>query len=168
MGLFGKKKYLTVYDDGTTAYVTREERVHDLYENFQKRGTSCTVILPEKEVSRQRPLRRAAATGILGFQGFALTEESTQYKRFSGTIRPVAKGLVLAENGSISDKEIRIPWESLVKAIADDNDFSLKLIDGTSIYIKSGTTLKKFEEYRNMIIDYINSKACGAVKDGWD
>ena len=167
MGLFSRK-YVDSDDDGKTILLSREEKIQSLYDDFLKIGAHCSAILPETEVKRENPLTRAAATGILGLQGFALTEDREEYKVFSGIIRPVTKGLVISGRWSVSEKEIRIPWESLIKATEEGKNFSLKLIDGTSIRIEPEHVMKKFKEYRHMVIDYINSKASGVVEDGWD
>jgi len=167
MGCFSKK-YEILTDDGKVIYVTYEEKIQDLWKKFPKEGDDCTVILPETEVTTQNPFIRAAATGILGLRGFALTGGRVQNKSFSGTIRPSTKGLILAEHEPYGQIEMKIPWTSIVKVIKVEKDFKLKLIDDTSIYIESGKLLKRFEEYRNMVIGYINSKACGVVEEGWD
>ena len=162
------KKYRTYDDEGKGKWVTYEEQLQELWEKFPKEGASCTVILPEKEMTNEDPLVRAAATGILGFQGFALTGGRVQNKSFSGTMRPATKGLVLAEREPYGQIEMKIPWTSITNIIKVQDDFKLKLIDSTSIYIKFDKFLKQFEEYRNNVIDHINSKACGVVEDGWD
>ena len=169
MGWFNKNEMIR-NDDGEAAWVTLEEKIQWLYKKFLKKGDECTVILPEMEmVQEYSPIMRSIFASAGGLEGLAFgMGQEKQRKRFSGTIRPATKGLVISGEGSVKDKEVRIPWDTILNAPKEGKNFSIKLIDGTIMRIEFERSSKRYEEYRNMVIDYIDSKACGVVEDGWD
>ena len=166
MGLFSERHYI-LDENYNSIRVTREEKIDHLYNDFLENGDECTAILPEMEMIESSPIMKAIATKSWGLAGLALTMgQEERQKAFRAIIRPAAKGLVISEE-YVKSKDMRIPWDSIYNASKEQKGFSINLIDNSAIEI-TGARLKKYEEYNERVIDYINSNACGVVEEGWD
>lgn len=66
-------------------------------------------------------------------------------------------------------RNIKVPWDSIVNAERTHKGFQLNLVNDDVIVIQAGHGLfKRYEEYKLLVIEYINSKASGVVEEGWD
>jgi len=169
MGLFERRH--VIIKDGEFVKVTREEKIQDLFEDFLEIGDECNIIFSEEVMSGKNPLLSAATTAGFGLGGLAYSMPTLEHKKYGGKIKPAEKGLVLTISTSEMRRNIKIPWSSIVSASRTHNGFTLQLIDDDVIAIHAGgppKLLKRYEEYKLLVIDYINSKACGVVEDGWD
>jgi len=137
--------------------------------NKMKKGWTSQIKLPEYESVSHGALTKGAATAAFGLVGLAMTMgSSNQQRKISTKIRFADKGIVI-EKGMVDGKELRIRWKDIVNSKKGnmDNKIVLNLVDGSSIQFYVYISLK-IEKTGEFIIDYINSRACGQVDDGWD
>ncbi len=172
MGLFKK----TLDKLGKNATEKFEKTVQEVSEKYDIReGVDVTVITSEIEIvtkDTSSDLMKTMATFSWGLTGFAMTNGKKtveQNKKITTKIKVVPKGVVF-EHASNEGKDIRIPWDNIVKTSRTTkiSYFTLHLLENQEfeIYVSPNKYSKS-----NAIAEYlsrvINENATGVEEEGW-
>lgn len=146
------------------------------FETFLEEGIDAEIALPEFETVSYGGASRVAATMVGGLIGFALTSGSTtQQRKIRSFIRPAKNGIVIP-NGTVEGKDLRIPWNAILSITQEEHHhYFIHLVEGNVIDFKITHPfwLDAFYncgdgwEFEEMIFDYLSSKPCGEIDDGW-
>ncbi|MGL6297920.1 MAG: hypothetical protein ACRC1M_02005 [Methanobacteriaceae archaeon] len=157
---------------------SEEEKLAENEEYFFtiiERGWRTKVFLPEFIVENKDIFSKGVSTLAFGLVGLAMTSVSTAKQRKLDTIVRIAeKGLVI-ENADPDGRDLRVPWENIIRAREEynDNDRILGVFvfldEGNSILIKNPKSIKNFKspEFTSKVADVINDRACALADEGW-
>lgn len=157
---------------------SEEEKLAEKEEYFFtiiERGWRAKVFLPEFIVENTDIFSKGVSTLAFGLVGLAMANVSSAKQRKLDTIVRIAeKGLVI-ENADPDGKDLRVPWESIIRSREEysDNDRILGLYiflaEENSILIKNPKSFKNFksQEFTSKLVDFINSHACAVADEGW-
>ena len=168
MRLFGNKK---------TDEEIREEALTEcnIFE-----GVRCDVIFPDTQlkIGTHSGLAKGAATLAFGFVGLAATsgvKHTEENRRMITIIQVVEKGVVF-KKATEDNKDLRIPYESIVKAEHREGEPKNKayiiLLENQDIELRVANSPSKliYNDFAtNHLINIINERACGAQYEeaGW-
>ena len=141
-----------------------------------REGIDVTVITPEIEIitkNTSSDLMRTLATINWGIAGYAMTSGKKtveQNKKIETKIKVVPNGVVF-DKASDDGKDIRIPWDNIVKTSRSKQlYFNLHLIENQEVEIWINP-YKKGKKEANALAEYlarvINQNATGIEEDGW-
>ena len=141
-----------------------------------REGIDVTVITPEIEIitkNTSSDLMRTLATINWGVAGYAMTSGKKtveQNKKIETKIKVVPNGVVFVK-ASDDGKDIRIPWDNIVKTSRSKQlYFNLHLIENQEFEIWI-TPYKKGNKEANALAEYlarvINQNATCIEEDGW-
>lgn len=155
-----------------------EERVNKIPEKYDIReGTNVTVITPEVEIitkNTSSDLMKTMATFSWGVAGYAMTNGKKtvkQNKKIETILKVVPNGVVF-DKASADGKDIRIPWDNIVKTSRGNKwfYFTIHLIENQEFTIWVNP-YKKGNKEANALAEYlarvINQNATGIEEDGW-
>ena len=156
-----------------------EIKVKEVADKYDIReGTTVTVITPETEIitkNTSSDLMKTMATLNCGVAGYAMTSGKKtveQNKKIKTILKVVPKGIVF-EKASNDGKDIRIPWDNIVKTSrkAKPLYFNIHLIENQEfeIWVKP---LKRDNSEANALAEHlarvINENATRVEEEGWN
>ncbi len=155
-----------------------ELKVNEVAEKYDiRQGIDVTVITPVIEIitkNTSSDLMKTMATFSWGVAGYAMTSGKKtveQNKKIKTKIKVVPKGIVF-DKASNEGKDIRIPWDNIVKTSRDKAKyFNLHLIENQElkIWVKP---ISGDKNASNALAEYlarvINENATGVEEEGWN
>ena len=167
MGLFGNKK-------------SEKEIIEDVLSKNDVYGEiNCEVFFPnlQLKIATRSGFAKGAATLAFGLVGLAATsgiKQEEEQRTLTTTFQIVDKGIVF-KKATKDLKDLRIPYDNIVKVKPDDRmfRFTLLLLENQEIHVRmfsiSGDSLNSPQYFRDHVINIINERACGAQYEeaGW-